>query len=74
MMPVGGGGGGAMTAARKYPREWLDRVPAVVLACLIPGEHRIGLHPREGLANGGAPLDIPTSLIPFELRIAVGAA
>jgi hypothetical protein len=58
-----------MTQARKYPREWLDRVPAVVFACLIPGEHRIILCPGNGLADGGAPYDIPTSLVPFDLRV-----
>lgn len=53
----------------KFPREWLDRVPAVVFACLIPGEIRVILHPGVGLAEGGAPRDVPVDQIPFELRM-----
>ena len=51
------------------PRKLLNRVPAVVFACLIQGEHRIILHPGDGLAFGGAPRDVSTRLIPFELRL-----
>jgi hypothetical protein len=58
-----------MTTAPRYPREWLERVPAVVFACLISGEFRIILHPGVGLADGGAPRDVPAALIPFELRL-----
>jgi hypothetical protein len=58
-----------MATARKYPREWLDRVPAVVFACLIPGEFRVILYSGVGLAYGGIPYDIPTEVIPFELRL-----
>jgi hypothetical protein len=58
-----------MIASRKYPREWLERVPAVVFACLIPGEFRILLCPGAGLAGGGAPRDVPVNQIPFELRV-----
>ena len=54
-----------MGTASKYPREWLERVPAEVFACLIPGELRITLLPGVGLANGGAPI----GLEPFELRM-----
>jgi hypothetical protein len=53
----------------KYPREWLDRVPAVVFACLLPGELRIILFPGLGIANGGAPRDVPTDVIPPDLRM-----
>lgn len=53
----------------KFPREWLDRVPAVVFACLIPGEISVILHPGVGLAEGGAPRDVPVDQIPFELRL-----
>jgi hypothetical protein len=52
-----------------YPSEWLDRVPAVVFACLLPGELRLLLHPGNGWVNGGAPYDVPTSTIPAELRM-----
>ena len=58
-----------MTAPRKYPREWLERVPALVFGCLLSGEIRIVLHPGVGLADGGAPRDVPTELIPPELRM-----
>ena len=58
-----------MTATSKYPREWLDRVPAVVFACLIPGEIRIVLHPGVSLADGGVPLDVPAEVIPPPLRM-----
>jgi hypothetical protein len=54
---------------RKYPREWLERVPAQVFACLIPGELRIILHPGVGLADGGIPWNVSMSKIPFELRM-----
>jgi hypothetical protein len=58
-----------VTAAQKYPREWLERVPAVVFACLIPRELRITLHPGAGLADGGAPHDVPIEIVPPELRL-----
>ena len=58
-----------MARELKYPREWLERVPAVVFACLIPGEIRIILHPGVGLADGGAPRDVPAEQIPFDLRM-----
>lgn len=58
-----------MAATLKYPREWLERVPAVVFACLLPGELRIMMLPGVGLADGGAPRDVPIDLIPLELRM-----
>jgi hypothetical protein len=58
-----------MAASRQYPREWLDRVPAEVFACLLPGELRIVLLPGVGLAHGGAPRDIPAALVPPELWV-----
>ena len=57
-----------MTTPPQYPPEWLDRVPAVVFACLLPGELRIIVEPGVGLAGGG-PWDVPVDLIPFELRM-----
>jgi hypothetical protein len=35
----------------------------------MPGELRIVLHPGAGLADGGAPRDVPTSEIPCDLRM-----
>lgn len=56
-----------MVVSRNYPREWLDQVPAVVFACLRPGELRIILHPGVGLADGGAPHDVPAAMVPPDL-------
>lgn len=53
----------------KYPREWLERVPAVVFACLLPGELRIVVQPGVGLADGGIAWNVPVELIPRELRM-----
>jgi hypothetical protein len=58
-----------VATSRRYPREWLERVPAIVFACLRPGELRIVLCPGVGLADGGAPWDIPTVLVPPDLRM-----
>jgi hypothetical protein len=58
-----------MSDLGKYPPEWTERIPAEVFACFIPGEMRIILLPGVGLANGGAPRDVPMDLIPFELRV-----
>jgi hypothetical protein len=52
-----------------YPREWLERVPAVVFACLVPRELRIELCPGNAFVNGGAPWDVPMDKIPFDLRM-----
>ena len=54
----------------EYPREWLDCVPVVVFACLLPGELRIMLHPGVGMADGDAPCDVPMRVIPPELYFA----
>ena len=53
----------------KYPREWLEQVPAVVFARLSNTEIRILLHPGNGLAEGGAPRDIPIDQVPADLRM-----
>jgi hypothetical protein len=55
-------------ATQKYPPEWLERVPAVVFASLTPGEVHILLHPGNGLAQGGAPRNLPSSMVPPQLR------
>jgi hypothetical protein len=57
-----------MTATPKYPLEWLERVPAVVFACLLSGELRIVVHPGVGLSDGGVPWNVPVELVPPELR------
>jgi hypothetical protein len=54
---------------KSYPREWLERVPAVVFASLVRGEFRLLLHPGSGLANGGAEYDVLTEKIPMDLRV-----
>jgi hypothetical protein len=56
-------------SSHHYPREWNERVPAVVMACLLPSELRIVLHPGVGLVDGGVPLDIPMDIVPLELRL-----
>jgi hypothetical protein len=53
----------------KFPREWLERVPAEVFACLLPGELRITVCPGNGHLNGGTPWDIPVEVIPPDLRL-----
>jgi hypothetical protein len=52
-----------------YPSDSLNRVPAEVFACLIPGELRIILYPGVGLADGGSHRDVPTCIVPPELRM-----
>ena len=47
---------------RSYPREWLERIPAHVFACLVPGELRV-------IVNGSASWDVPIEQIPEELRM-----
>jgi hypothetical protein len=58
-----------MQGQSKYPREWLEQVPAVVFARLSNTEIRIFLHPGNALAEGGAPRDIPIDQIPADLRM-----
>jgi hypothetical protein len=57
-----------MKEPSKYPKEWLERVPAEVFACLIRGELRLNILPGVGLAGGGIPRDVPIEIVPFELR------
>jgi hypothetical protein len=61
--------GRAMIKNHRSPPEWLDSVPAEVVACFIPGELRIVIHPGCGLADGGVPRDIPLELVPQELQL-----
>jgi len=58
-----------MASTPKYPRELLERVPAVVFGCLLPRELRIIVHPGVGLADGGVPWNVPVDLIPPDLRM-----
>jgi hypothetical protein len=58
-----------MTGTEKYPQEWLRRVPALVFCSLKAGEIRLLLHPQSGLADGGAPRDVPVELVPVSLRM-----
>ena len=58
-----------MNTKRRHPREWREQVPAVVFASLRPGEIRLIIFPRYGLADGGVPYNVPTENIPRELRV-----
>jgi hypothetical protein len=52
-----------------YPRQWLDRIPAEVFACLKTGELRLTVMPGVGLADGGSPWDVPIEKVPSHLRM-----
>jgi len=58
-----------MTEEPTNPHSLLEGVPAVVLGCLIQGVVRVILLPGAGLADGGAPADIPAQAIPPDLRM-----
>jgi hypothetical protein len=45
------------------------RIPGEVFACLRTGELRITLSSGSGMAEGGAPRDVPIELVPTELRL-----
>jgi len=47
----------------------ITRVPAEVLASLLPGELRLTLQPGNGHANGGDPWDVETELVRFACRL-----
>lgn len=53
----------------KYPKQWLERIPAIVFASLAPGSVRIHLLPGNGLADGGAARDVDTTIVPPQLRL-----
>jgi hypothetical protein len=44
------------------------RVRAIVFGCLLPGELRLLLEAGAEMADGGAPLEVPTVLVPVTLR------
>jgi hypothetical protein len=58
-----------MTEERRYPREWLKQIEAVVFASLVRGEIRLVLHSGSGLAQGGAAYDVAIETVPAELRV-----
>ena len=58
-----------MTEEPTNPHSLLEGVPAVVLGCLIQGVVRVILLPGAGLADGGAPADIPAQSISQDLRM-----
>src|ERR1043165_2918838 len=60
----------SMTKKPSYPREWLEKVPAVVFASLVRGEFRPLPHPGSGPADGGVQYDVPAEKIPPDLRMA----
>jgi hypothetical protein len=43
-------------------------IPAIVFACLTPGELRLLMCPEHGLAHFGIRFDVPASAIPPDLR------
>jgi hypothetical protein len=43
--------------------------PARVLACLTTNRITVLTHPDQGLADGGVPIEVETSLIPLDLRM-----
>ena len=49
--------------------ELFKPLPAVVFACLIPGEMRVMLLSHVGHVDTGALLNVPIEIIPFELRV-----
>lgn len=57
-----------MTEPKNRPIPYL-LCRARVLACLNTGRITVILCPDVGLADGGVPIEIESSLIPFDLRI-----
>ena len=43
--------------------------PVRVLACLTTDRITVHVHPGQGLADGGVPVEVETSLIPIDLRM-----
>jgi hypothetical protein len=54
-------------AAASSP-QFPSPLPAEVFACLVPGEVRLVILPGVGLASGGARYDVPSEVVPVELR------
>lgn len=51
------------------PDSSLVPIPAQVFGSLLRGEIRIILLPGSGLADGGAPRDLPAERLPFDCRM-----
>lgn len=45
------------------------KIPVRVFACLTTNRFTVLMHPGQGLADGGIPVEVATSLIPFDLRM-----
>ncbi|MEH2105938.1 hypothetical protein [Nostoc sp.] len=47
----------------------LDQIPVQVLGCLKPGIITVIAFPGVGMLDGGLPMELPTEMIPVELRM-----
>ncbi|WP_392531100.1 hypothetical protein [Nostoc sp. C117] len=47
----------------------LDKIPVQVLGCLRPGIITVIAFPGVGMVDGGLPMELPTEMIPVELRM-----
>jgi hypothetical protein len=47
----------------------LDKIPVQVLGCLRPGLITVIAFPGVEMVDGGLPMDLPTEMIPAELRM-----
>ncbi|MEH2422476.1 MAG: hypothetical protein V7K48_16640 [Nostoc sp.] len=47
----------------------LDKIPVQALGCLRPGIIMIIAFPGVGMVDGGLPMELPTKMIPAELRM-----
>jgi len=49
--------------------DYIDKYHATVIGCLRPGFVSVVLGQWQGLADGGVPTDVPTDIVPFDLRM-----
>lgn len=47
----------------------IDKIPVQVLGCLKPGIITVIAFPGAGMLDGGLPMDLPTEMVPVELRM-----
>jgi len=47
----------------------LDNIPVQVLGCLRPGKITVIAFPGVGMVDGGIVMELPTEIIPVELRM-----